>query len=111
MTNPSTKAISASATVWCTQAATVTVTLGVVEMDGTSEDSRVEMADRNYTVNVKATTNSKNPQLVLISLPSFACVSTESDNEELASKARVSLGSSAVSSIDRTVPLNNQYSC
>ena len=111
MTSNSAKVISSSATVWCTQAATVTVTIGVVEMDGTTEDPTVELADRTFTVTVKATTNTKLPQIVTVTAPTFTCVSTETDNEELATKARVALSSSAVSAVDRTVPSSNQYAC
>mgnify|MGYP003342965394 CR=1 FL=1 len=111
MTSVSTKATTASATVWCTQAATITVTISVVEMDGTTEDRTTQLAERTFSVTVKATTNSKLPQTVTVTTPSFTCVSTESDNEELATKARVSLSPSAVSAVDRTAPSNNQYNC
>lgn len=111
MTKTTTKTISSSATVWCTQAATVTVTIGVVEMDGTVEDRIVQLADRTFTVTVKATTNSKIPQIATVTAPTFTCVSTETDNEELATKARVALSSTVISPVDRTVPANNQYAC
>jgi len=103
MTSTIKKTMSTSATVKCTAAATVTVTIGAVELDGTVEQPQV--ADRSYRVSVRAGAT------VTVAGPSFTCVNTEADNEEIATKARVAFSSTVVSPVDRTVPTNNQYAC
>ena len=105
MTSTTKKTVTPSATVKCTQAATVTVTIGAVEMDGTVEDRTVQVVDRTYTVSVRAGV------VVTVAGPSFTCVSTEADNEELATKARVALSTTMSSPIDRSVPTTNEHAC
>jgi len=103
MTSTIKKTMSTSATVKCTAAAAITVTIGAVELDADVE--QLQVADRSYTLSVRAGAT------VTVAGPSFTCVNTEADNEEIATKARVAFSSTVVSPVDRTVPTNNQYAC
>lgn len=103
--NGSTKVVYGTAKVKCTVAGTVSVSMSVVELDGSSIDSTTELAEKVYTVTVKANTDT------LINTGSFTCVSTESDNEELTTRAKVSPGGSTWSAYDMVTPSTNQYPC
>lgn len=96
--------LTGSVTVKCTIATTVTVEFGVVEMDGTTEDTRVPIpiASRSLAI-TRANT------LFTVSV-SATCLNTETGNEEYATKARVGL-SGPTSSYDRTTPANDQFAC
>ncbi|MEN9644324.1 MAG: hypothetical protein RL238_993 [Actinomycetota bacterium] len=98
------KQLTGSVSVLCTAATVVTVDLTVVEMDGTTEDVKVLMVAKSYSTTVKANT------AVVINTNTATCISTETGNEEYATKGRVNL-SGVVSSWDRTVPANDSYAC
>lgn len=103
--NNTTKVVYGTAKVKCTTLSTISVAMSVVEMDGTVIDSKVELAEKVYTITVKANTDT------LINTGTFTCVSTESDNEELTTRARVSPGGTTWSAYDLVTPSNNQYPC
>jgi hypothetical protein len=88
----------------CTVSSVVTLEIGVVEMDGTLEDKVIPIAIKSVSV---ATTANKTVTAVG---PSGTCVSTETGNEEYATKVRVNI-SGTVSAFDRSVPINDQYAC
>lgn len=96
--------LTGKATVVCTKATTVTVEIGVVELDGTVEDLKVPIAAASKTVAVSAN------KAVTVSTAVVTCLNTETGNEEYASKARVNI-SGTVSSWDRTVPKNDAFVC
>ena len=96
--------LTGKATVVCTKATTVTVEIGVVELDGTVEDTKVPVAAASKTVAVTAN------KAVTVSTAVVTCLSTETGNEEYASKARVNI-SGTVSSWDRTVPKIDAFVC
>lgn len=96
--------LTGSASVKCTVATTVTVEFGVIEMDGTTEDTRIPIALAKKSMAVKANT------AVTISTAAATCLSTETGNEEYATKVRVSL-SGPTSAYDRTTPANDSYAC
>ena len=96
--------ITSSVTVSCTVATTVVLEYGVVEMDGITEDSRVEVPFQKKSVAVLA------GKSVSITTATVACTSTESSYEELATKARISAGS-ALTAWDRTSPTTDSYAC
>ncbi|MFM7686546.1 MAG: hypothetical protein ACKPDI_11580 [Actinomycetota bacterium] len=99
-----TKQLTGSVTVVCTATALATIELTVVELDGTLEDQTVLMVNKRITQ-----TLTKN---VTVTIPTntATCISTETGNEEYATKARVSL-SGIVSPFDRTAPANDSYAC
>ena len=88
----------------CTVSSVVTLEIGVVEMDGTLEDKVIPIASKSVSV---ATTANKTVTAVGTS---GTCVSTETGNEEYATKVRVNI-SGKVSAFDRSVPINDQYAC
>lgn len=96
--------LTGKATVLCTKATTVTVEIGVVELDGTVEDVKVPIAAASKTVAVTAN------KAVTVSTAVVACLNTETGNEEFASKARVNI-SGTVSAWDRSVPKNDAFLC
>ena len=96
--------LTGKATVLCTKATTVTVEIGVVELDGTVEDVKVPIAPASKTVAVTAN------KAVTVSTAVVACLNTETGNEEFASKARVNI-SGTVSAWDRSVPKNDAFLC
>jgi len=96
--------ITSSVSVVCSVATTVVVEYGVVEMDGLTEDSRVEVPFQKKSIAVLA------GKSVTVSTATVACVSTESSNEELATRSRISIGSSQTA-WDRTSPSSDSYSC
>ena len=98
------KDLTGSVSVVCTAATVVTVDLTVVEMDGTAEDPKVLMVSKSFSTTVKANT------AVVIATNTATCISTETGNEEYATKGRVNL-SGVVSSFDRTVPATDSYAC
>lgn len=100
----SAKNLFGKATVTCSVSTTVTLEMGVVEMDGTLEDTKVPIAVKSVTVVASA------GKAVSASTATATCLSTETDNEEYATKVRVNI-SGTVSAWDRTVPANNQYAC
>lgn len=95
--------ITATATVMCTVSTSISVEVGVVELDGTVEDVKVEIALIKKAVTVLA---NKASTITITG----TCVSTETGNEELATKVRVNL-SGIVSAFDRTVPKNDAFAC
>ena len=103
--NTTTKVVYGSAKVKCTVASTISVSMMVVEMDGSVIDSKVELAEKKYTITVKANTDTT------ITTSTFVCVSTELDNEELTTRAKVSPGGTTWSAYDTVTPSNNQYAC
>lgn len=98
------KDLTGSVSVVCTAATVVTVELTVVEMDGTTEDPKVLMVSKSFSTAVKANT------AVVITTNTATCISTETGNEEYATKGRVNL-SGVVSSWDRTAPVTDSYAC
>ena len=98
------KDLTGSVSVVCTAATVVSVELTVVEMDGTTEDPKVLMVSKSFSTTVKANT------AVVITTNTATCISTETGNEEYATKGRVNL-SGVVSSWDRTVPATDSYAC
>ena len=96
--------LTGKATVVCTKATTVTIEIGVVEMDSTVEDPKVPIAAASRSVAVAAN------KAVTVSTATLKCLSTETGNEEYASKARVNI-SGTVSAWDRTVPKNDAFAC
>jgi len=98
------KQLTGSVSVTCTAATVVTVDLTVVEMDGTTEDTKVLMVAKSFSTTVKANT------AVTIATNTATCVSTETGNEEYATKGRVNL-SGVASTWDRTVPATDAYAC
>jgi hypothetical protein len=99
-----TKQLTGSATVVCTAAVAITVEVTVVELDGTVEDPTVLMAVKKLAISAAKNVTYTVPTATV------TCISTETGNEEYASKARVSL-SGLVSTYDRTVPLNDSFAC
>lgn len=99
-----TKNLTGSISVVCTAATTVTVDLTVVEMDGTAEDTRVLMVSKTFTTAVRANT------AMTVNTNTAVCVSTETGNEEYATKGRVNI-SGVLSTWDRTVPSTDAYAC
>lgn len=99
-----TKQLTGSATVVCTGATVITVDVTVVELDGTLEDPTVLMPTKKLSISA-----AKN---VTYTVPTstVTCISTETGNEEYASKARVSL-SGLVSAYDKTVPAADSFAC
>lgn len=113
--NSTSKYITISASVTCTLSTTVSVYLKLVEMDGTSlttEDSKCVMTTSgcaDFITSGSAGTTSKTWTYTI----QKACISTETDGEEYATKAAVSVTSGGKvfkSSYDRTVPTLNQFS-
>lgn len=100
----STKNLTGSVSVICTAATTVTVELTVVEMDGTAEDTRVLMVSKTFTTAVRANT------AMTVNTNTAVCISTETGNEEYATKGRVNI-SGVLSTWDRTVPATDSYAC
>jgi hypothetical protein len=96
--------LSGKATVVCTVATTVTLELGVVEMDGTVEDAKAPIPVAAKSVAVKANT------AVTVTTATLTCLSTEAGNEEYASKVRVNI-SGTVSAWDRTTPKADSFAC
>lgn len=96
--------LTGSATVLCTMAGSVAVLIGVVELDGTAEDLKVEIPVKSIAVSVSAN------KAVTIATASVACISTEAGNEEFATRAAVNLAGT-VSLLDRTVPKTDAYAC
>ncbi|MBU6316723.1 MAG: hypothetical protein KGR47_09475, partial [Acidobacteria bacterium] len=96
--------ITSSVSVSCTVASTVVVEYGVVEMDGITEDSRIEVPFQKKSVVVLA------GKSVSVTTATVECTSTESSNEELATRARISVGS-ALTPWDRTSPSSDSYAC
>lgn len=98
------KQLTGSVSVVCTVATVVTLDLTVVEMDGTTEDTRALMVTKVFSTAVRANT------AMTVSTNTATCISTETGNEEYATKGRVNI-SGAVSAWDRTVPAADSYSC
>lgn len=96
--------LTGKATVVCTTATVVTVEIGVVEMDGTAEDTKVPIPVASKSMAVSAN------KAITISTAVLTCLNTETGNEEYASKARVNL-SGTVSAWDRTVPKADSFVC
>ena len=107
-----TKQLTGSASITCTAATTVTLIISVVELDGTTlttEDPTVEVKLASVSVNVTA------GGTVTTKTATATCVSTETGNEEFATKAQVSFGIisgvSYTSVVDRTVPKLDSFAC
>jgi len=96
--------ITSSVSVSCNVATTLVLEYGVVEMDGLTEDSRVEVPFVKKSISVLA------GKTVSVTTSTVACVSTESSNEELATRSRISVGSTQTA-WDRTSPSSDSYAC
>jgi len=96
--------VTGKATVLCTKATTVTVEIGVVEMDSSLEDKVVPIPVASKSVAVSAN------KAVTVSTATKTCISTEAGNEEYATKARVNI-SGTVSAWDRTLPKTDSFAC
>ena len=104
--NRTTKVITTSATVKCSSTGMVSFTLQVVEMDGTAEDPIIQVPEFRKDVSItKANSNT-----TFTYATSYKCVSTEPDNEELATKAEIGIGT-AWSPIDRVAQTTNTSPC
>ena len=100
-----TKQLTGSASVVCNKSAVITLDIIVVEMDGTTEDAKaLGVQVLKLSASVKANVAQT------FSTNTATCISTETGNEEYATKARVSL-SGLVSTYDRTAPANDSYAC
>ena len=98
------KTITTFATIVCAKAATVTIDIKAVELDGTSEQTNVVMAE-NKSLSVSVSAN-----VAKTVSTTGTCANTETGNEEFATKARVGIGTS-YSSYDRTTPANDSFLC
>ena len=96
-------AITGSAQIDCNVSTTLIVEFGVVELDGNIED-RVEVPFQRKAIAVFA------GRSIVVPTTTDTCVSTEPGNEELATRARVSL-SGTLTTWDRTSPPNDSYAC
>ncbi len=96
--------LTGSATVLCTLASSVAVLVSVVELDGTLEDLKVEIPVKSIAVAVLAN------KAVTVTTASVTCTSTETGNEEFATKAAVNIAGT-VSAYDRTVPKLDSFVC
>ena len=96
--------LTATASVLCTKAGSVLVETGVVELDGTVEDIKVQIKMTPKAVTVAAN------KAVTVTTASVVCASTETGKEEFATKARVNIAG-AVSAYDRTVPKADSFAC
>lgn len=95
--------LTGTAQIDCNVSTTVIVEFGVVELDGAVED-RVEVTFQRRSVAVIA------GRSTVIPTATASCISTESGNEEMATRSRVTL-SGTVSLWDRTTPPNDSYAC
>lgn len=95
--------ITGSAQIDCNVSTTVIVEFGVIELDGTVED-RVEVPFQRRSIAVIA------GRSTIVLTTTSSCVSTEVGNEELATRARVTL-SGTLTLWDRTSPPNDSYAC
>lgn len=100
--------LTAKATVSCTAATTASVSIGLSEFDGTTE--QVIQTPKKVSVAVtKAGTNYS------VSGSTITCVNTESGNEEFVSKVQVTLttstGALVTSSWDLRLPTNDAHAC
>ena len=96
--------LTATSSVVCTKAGSISVETGVVELDGTVEDIKVQIKMTPKAVTVAAN------KAVVVTTASVTCLSTETGNEEFATKARVNIAG-AVSAYDRTVPKADSFAC
>ena len=96
--------ITTFVTVVCTRTATVTVDVKAVEMDNSTEQRNVVMAE-NKMLSVSVTAN-----VARTVSTTGTCINTETGYEEYATKARVGIGTK-YSSYDRTSPATNSYNC
>ena len=94
--------ITGSVAVTCTVASQIFVDIGVVELDGAVEDRIVEVPVSTRAISVSANKS------VMVTTSSIRCISTETGNEELATKSRVNVAG-VVSAWDRTAPLNDSF--
>lgn len=95
--------ITGSLQIDCNVAASLIIEFGVVEMDGTTED-RVEVPFQKRTLFVPV------GRSTIVNTVTTSCVSTETGNEELATRSRITL-SGTVSLWDRTTPPIDSYAC
>lgn len=105
--------VTISSKVVCTVSVSVTVTMRLVEMDGTLEDS-TNLMDSSTLNGYVATTLVGSKGYTFTYTIKRACVSTDSDNEEYATKASIAVFANSTayaSQVDRTVPKSNQYGC
>lgn len=96
--------LQGSASVVCTLATALTIEISVVELDGSAEDTVVPVPLASKSLAVTAN------KAVVVPTLALKCVSTETGNEEYATKARISLAGVA-SAIDRTVPKLDAFAC
>jgi len=95
--------LTARATVFCTVATSVSVEIGAVELDGTTQTQIIPQTLRSITV--KARTNAS------VSVAGACRDSDPGEKEEYATKVMIRFGTSAWSAYDLTVPATNAYAC
>jgi hypothetical protein len=100
----SARQIWGTAVVVCDVTAVLRLEIRVVEMDGTAIDPTVEVATHGWWVSVTPNVP------VAISTAKALCVSTEPGNEELSTRAKVSM-MGLQSATDFTIPANDSYQC
>lgn len=96
--------ITGSVQIDCNVTTTVILEMGIVELDGFAEDPRIEVPFQKRSVVVIA------GRSTVVPTSTGLCVSTEQGNEELATRARLTL-SGTVSLWDRTSSANDAYLC
>ena len=103
--NTTTKVVYGTAKVKCSVSSTISVAMSVVELDGSVIDSRVQFAEKQYSITVRAGVDT------LINTGTFTCASTDIDNEELTTRVKVSPGGTTWSAYDMVTPSNNLHPC
>jgi len=104
--NRTTKIITTSVSVKCTSTGSISLLLQVVEMDGSNEDPMVQVPEFRKDVSI----TKANTATTFSYATAYKCVSTESDNEELATKAKVGIGTTW-SATDRIAQSSNTSLC
>ena len=95
--------LTARASVLCTVATSVSVEIGAVELDGTTQQQVIPQKLSSVTVRARTTAT--------VSITG-ACVNGDiGENEEYATKVMIKFGTSAWSAYDLTVPATNAYAC
>jgi len=104
--NRTTLVITTSVSVKCTSTGSIALLLQVVEMDGTNEDAIIQVPEFRKDVSI----TKANTATTFSYATAYKCVSTESDNEELATKAKVGIGTTW-SATDRIAQSSNTSPC
>lgn len=108
-----TRYVTVSAKVVCTVSVTVSITMWAVEMDGTLVDA-TNLMDSTWPSGYKTSTLVGSKGLTFSYTIKRGCVSTETDYEEYATKAIITVVVSSISYTslaDYSVPKSNQYAC